>query len=879
MEYLRRAAFALRLAVLVVALTALTPVGYALAQKASGASAGAHARAKSASRSAACAKQHGNARRARKAARCPKAARKATASKAKAKAKVAKQPAAPAAPAAAKPGGTPTTATVPKPVATGSPAVATAIAPVRPTPTSVAPTTSGSPTVAAPIRPTVSAPTLMDASTAGSASSGTSSATIPSLPSTGASGASGVSTTPDFSLGWFPLGELGVGGRVTGLAVDPVNPNVMLVGGDMLGVGLSVDGGRTWQATSGFSSWEINAFTWDPSNAGVVWVGTLSGPYESTDGGHTWVSRRTGMPIGDYPYSAPVQKVLEDATNSQHLLAFGGNQRQFSAPGTGALNYGLVYESVDGGAHWSTIGNIGTNWNITDVVAGSSNLQTLYASVLHHGVYESTDGGHSWAAVNSGLPNAEVWALAADPSNPGVVWAALSHDATTTGGVYRPGGIYKTTDGGQSWVSDNTGIPQISGTATAATAMDSVYRAGDGTLYTADEGYADQNRYESMDGGAHWTQAGGSFPKADPAAATPYVWAASSDGGFVIGGSSDTLMASTTRGASWYDTGSTQLATGGWRGNGFSGLLGTRVAFDQAQPGDVFLTGYDSGNLLRSTDAGTTWTRPVSSYDNYDGGYDVQAGGPAGNVVYEVLGQAGAFDGLGVSTDSGQTWSVRAGGTLPARYSVGSGQGSIAIASSDGATAYAVLPDRHLYMTTDTGSTWTLVPLPSPAFAVASNPALRTTYVATAAGVEQIANQGQPMLLSSSPLNLHRLVIGPDGTVYGAGPLASGAQSGLWTNQTGAWTRLASNAQVNDVAIDPQNPRHIVYVTNDNPYHATSLATGVWVSCNAGQTFSQDNPGLPMLRILSVAFNPSIPGRVVIGTDGRGYWQTQLSPC
>ena len=553
---------------------------------------------------------------------------------------------------------------------------------------------------------------------------------------------------------WVSLGEPGVGGRVTGLAVDPVNPNVMLVGGDMLGVGLSVDGGRSWQATSGFSSWEINAFTWPVSDPGVVWVGTLSGPYESTDGGHTWVSRRTGMPTGDYPYSAPVQKVLVDATNSRHLLAFGGNQRQFSAPGTGALHFGLVYESVDGGAHWSTIGNIGTNWNIMDVVAGSGDLQTLYAAVLHHGVYESTDGGHSWVAMNSGLPNAEVMALAADPSHSGVVWAALSHDATTTGGVYRPGGIYKTTDGGRSWVSDNTGIPQIAGTATGATAMDSVYRAGDGTLYTADEGYADQNRYESTDGGAHWTQAGGSFPKADPAAATPYVWASSADGRFVIGGSSDTLMASTTRGASWYDTGSTQLATGGWRGNGFSGLLGTRVAFDQAQPGDVFLTGYDSGNLLRSTNAGGSWTRPLSGWDNYDGGYDIQAGGPAGNVVYEVLGQAGAFNGLGVSTDSGQTWSVHTGGVLPARYAVGSGQGSIAIASSDGATAYAVLPDRHLYMTTDTGSTWTLVALPSPAYAVASSPDFRTVYVATDAGIERIAGQGQPMLLSSSPTGL-----------------------------------------------------------------------------------------------------------------------------
>jgi hypothetical protein len=210
---------------------------------------------------------------------------------------------------------------------------------------------------------------------------------------------------------------------------------------------------------------------------------------------------------------------------------------------------------------------------------------------------------------------------------------------------------------------------------------------------------------------------------------------------------------------------------------------------------------------------------------------------------------------------------------------VGSGQGSISIASDDGSVAYVVLPNRQLYVTTDTGATWTQVPLSSPAFAIVSNLSLRTTYVATAVGVQQIANQAQPVLLSGSPVNLHRLVVGPDGTLYGAGPLASGAQSGLWANQAGTWTRLAANAQVNDVAIDPLNPLHVVYVTNDNPYHTTSLATGVWVSCNGGHTFSQFNPGLPMLRILSVTFDPWIPGRVVIGTDGRGYWQTQLPTC
>ena len=118
----------------------------------------------------------------------------------------------------------------------------------------------------------------------------------------------------------------------------------------MLGIGLSQDGGHTWQATTGLASWEVNAFTWSATNPKLIWVGTMSGPYESVDGGHTWSSMRVGLPTGDYPYSAPVQKVLIDPSNSLHLLAFGGNQRQFKAGGSGALHYGLVYESLDGGA-------------------------------------------------------------------------------------------------------------------------------------------------------------------------------------------------------------------------------------------------------------------------------------------------------------------------------------------------------------------------------------------------------------------------------------------------------------------------------------------------------------------------------------------------
>ncbi len=690
---------------------------------------------------------------------------------------------------------------------------------------------------------------------------------------------------------WVPLGEPGVGGRVSGLAINPLNPNDMLVGGDMLGVGLSTDGGQSWTATSGFSSWEINAFTWETANPQVVWVGTLSGPYESVDGGDSWSAMRTGLPTGDYPYSAPVQKVLVDSTNPQHLVAFGGNQSQFKTGGSGALNYGLVYESTDGGQHWSTIANIGTNWNILDAV-GMGNLQTIYVAVLHHGVYRSSDGGQTWSPVDNGLPNEEAMALAENPVDPNTVWLALGHDASPTNGVYGPGGIYETTDGGNSWTADSTGIPrQASPQSSSATSMASILLAGDGTLYTADQGLAEQYRYESTNGGQHWTIAGASFPTFYPAAETPYAWASSADGSVVIGGSSDTLMGSTDHGSTWRDIGSTQTPTGGWHGNGYSGLLGTRIAFSPSQPGDIFLTGFDAGNVLRSTDGGQSWTRPLASFDNYDGGYDVQVGGRNGNIVYAVLGQAGAFNGIAVSQDNGQTWTVHAGGTLPGRGTTGPGQGSISIASNDGSMAYVVLPNQQLYVTTDTGDTWTQIPISSPAWALTTSANDGATYIATNAGLAQTSyaatgasiNHVTPGAISTAvvaatPPNLRRVITAPDGTLYGTGPIESSG-SGLWTNRTGVWTQLSTNQWVSDVAIDPSNPQHIAYVTNDNPYHSTSFATGVWTSCDGGQTFTQANTGLPMLRAFSIAFDPWIPERVIIGTDGRGYWQTQLPPC
>ena len=675
------------------------------------------------------------------------------------------------------------------------------------------------------------------------------------------------------STSWRPLNEPGSGGRITALSISPFDAKRVLVGGDMLGVGLSTDGGESWQATTGFSSWEINDFTWDPADPEVVWVGTMSGPYRSSDGGRTWTAKRSGLPTGDYPYSAPIQKVLIDPANPRHMLAFGGSHREMFAPRSGALNYGVIFESWDAGSTWAGVGSLGVDANILDVAAVG--LETIYAATRSAGVQRSEDGGRTWTTCVSGLPSNGVSGLAVDPGNPKLLWAAVKRSSTPTDGVYSPGRIYRSVDGCRSWSTASKGLTQYtSPDASQTTSFVSVHRAPDGVLYTADHGYRSQKRFKSNDGGLTWTEISSSVPRFYPAATTPYVWASSADGELILGGTSDAVLRTSDQGATWDVSGAERVSMNGWRGTGFSGLVATRVSYVSEQPGLMFLNAFDAGGVLRSEDGGASWSRPLASWDNYGGAYDLAA---RGAHVYSVLGQEGAFNGIARSSDAGKTWMVSAGGALPARRARGSERGSVAITSEDGRSAVAVLPDGQLYETADAGGTWGTTGVVG-ARAVAVSDDLKTVYIGTDSGVLlRPTASGAAALVPASPVGLRRLVVA-NGVVWGTGPIAgSSSAGGLWRFRAGAWERVFTNRFVSDVAVDPADSERVIVTTDDDPYHGTSSATGVWLSKDGGNSFSQFNEGLAMTRITTVTFNPWRAGIVTLGTNGRGFWSRRLS--
>jgi photosystem II stability/assembly factor-like uncharacterized protein len=108
---------------------------------------------------------------------------------------------------------------------------------------------------------------------------------------------------------------------------------------------------------------------------------------------------------------------------------------------------------------------------ILSVLVVPGEPQILMAGLERGGVYRSTDGGQSWKASASGMnPEASVADLVFDPANPEVLYAADLFS-----------GVYRSEDGGASWQPANNGLRTRAVTALTIT-------ADGGRLYAATEG-------------------------------------------------------------------------------------------------------------------------------------------------------------------------------------------------------------------------------------------------------------------------------------------------------------------------------------------------------------------------------------------------------
>ena len=120
----------------------------------------------------------------------------------------------------------------------------------------------------------------------------------------------------------------------------------------------------------------------------------------------------------------------------------------------------------------------------------------------HHGVYRSDDGGHTWVSIADGLPSDFGFPIVVHPHDPDTVYV---FPLVADGERIPPHGqarIWRSTDKGETWTPSTAGLP------------DRFYAAVMRDAFTADNaettglffGARDGSVYGSTDGGENWTE-------------------------------------------------------------------------------------------------------------------------------------------------------------------------------------------------------------------------------------------------------------------------------------------------------------------------------------------------------------------------------------
>ncbi len=266
------------------------------------------------------------------------------------------------------------------------------------------------------------------------------------------------------------IGPVVMSGRIADVAVYERNPALFYVATAHGGVWKTTNNGTTFEALfqdQGLMS--IGDVTISQTNPDLLWVGTGesnnrqsiswgSGVWKSTDGGKTFAH----MGLKE---SKHIHRIVIDPTNNDVVLVAA----------TGAL-FGPggdrgVYKTTDGGRTWRRVLAGDEDTGASDLVMAASDPRTLYASMYQRrrttccfngggngsGIFKSTDGGETWSKLTNGLPTGPLGRIGLDVYRGSAAIVYASVEAPGGGRGAAPGagtlgtGVYRSDDGGASW--------------------------------------------------------------------------------------------------------------------------------------------------------------------------------------------------------------------------------------------------------------------------------------------------------------------------------------------------------------------------------------------------------------------------------------------
>jgi photosystem II stability/assembly factor-like uncharacterized protein len=265
-----------------------------------------------------------------------------------------------------------------------------------------------------------------------------------------------------------------------------------------------------WRSIGPFRGGRSVAVSGVPGEVGTYYMGTTGGGLWKTDDlGNSWKN------ISDGYFATGSVGAVAVAESNPNIVYVGMGEH--AVRGVMTHHGDGVYKSTDAGKTWQKIGLEGTQ-HISRIAIHPHNPDIvfvaaqgpLYGSSPERGIFRSVDGGRNWTKVLYVDEKTGCAELSMDMNNPHVLYAAMWEHGRLPWKVISGGpgsGLYKSTNGGQSWEKIHNGLPRELGKMGI-----SVSRANPERVYALIESDSWQELgglFVSKDAGASWSRVSG----------------------------------------------------------------------------------------------------------------------------------------------------------------------------------------------------------------------------------------------------------------------------------------------------------------------------------------------------------------------------------
>jgi photosystem II stability/assembly factor-like uncharacterized protein len=681
------------------------------------------------------------------------------------------------------------------------------------------------------------------------------------------------------------IGPAVFGGRIEAIDGSKTNPRLIYIGAAGGGVWRSLDGGVTFKAVFDKYSQSIGAVTIDQAHPDTVWVGTGesdtrntvsigTGIYKTTDGGDDW--QLMGL-----ANSERIARIVVDPTDSNRVLAAVVGHLWNDSPDRG------LYETTDGGKTWRKILYVGPSTGCADVAMDPSNPKVLYAAMWDFrrwpyffrsggpgsGLFKSSDGGASWTKLANGLPKGELGriAVAVAPSHPATVYATVESEKTA---------LYRSDDAGATWrrldSSFNITVRPFyfSHLAVDPTNPERVYKPG----FTLSI---------SEDGGRSFS--GGIFEGGGYHGDTHAIWIDPGNPDHLLLGTDGGVYASWDRGGKWMFLRSLPVSQP------------YRVAFDEAQPYDVYGGFQDNGSWYGPTSGpGGIGNDQWKNFGFGDGMYAFPDPTDADLIYWELQGGE-IYKTYRKTKEIKKIRPYPGAGDKPLRFNW---EAPLVLSPADPHRLYTGA--QYLFLSTDRGESWSQIS----GDLTTDNPAYQRQVESGGLTPDDSSAENHCTIyaIAPSPLDPNLIWIGTDD-----GNLQLSRDGGAhWENVVAHVPNLPKGTWVSGIAASRFAPgtayatfddhargdmAPYVYVTTDFGATWTSLVTpdiegyahviredlksprilylgtemGLFLSIDGGQNWAQFTGNLPKVPVRDIAIQPR-ESDLILATHGRGFY-------